>query len=517
MEHNQPPFSYYYDDGKEEMNQLDADIAERNLDEIPSYDEDFEYVQSEYVEGEDEVDFTQIACSPNQSLVQNILCELMDIDISFEKREAYLQQLHELQPNLVIEYVQNLCSSYEENCSSVLREFIQDLIRTSNIVHFIVKVQAAESICDTKLLYELLNQLVSKNIHDVEIIVAASKLKAAYEANNQNCPEELFPLLTFVLQHTLIHDKDKVEICQQCRNVHPFIRQVKLNDPGKWQVFLLQTLLHTYQDLKVADLELAEQQVEHDENDISKGVLYDFYLSLQQEEYTDYREKAQKWFLECEAKTIYENTQNVHHVSTEMESFMDILMSVDMQNKTVQEWYELYKRQPGFAGELCSMALQRMSVDMSVYGKASLNLKQIFVRCMLYIGTRDVDEQELLQQRMKEELEDAAMTCSSGHLIRLMNVFSGLENFIKVDPFVELKACVAHRLQRAIEQLSENEQDEVQEALLNPSDPSMMNALYKTFSHIHDQLQREYVGQSLMTEQQFTEQYREAIIAFTSK
>ena len=507
----------HHDDVSLNLSQLDIDILARSED-IPVYEEDIDYVEAEYIDEED-VDFTQIECTPQQSQVQDLLFALSDIDMSDETRDQRLQQLYDIQPNLVLEYVQNLCTSYEENQSSILRSFIKNLIKTCDIIHFIVKVQAAESIKDKDLLFFLLNQLMQQKTLDVEIIVACSKLKAVYKEADMILPVELYDVCRFILQHTLIKYNEKVLILQECaqkNNMLPFIRHCKLNDPRKWNVYLLQLLI-SYNDLTADDLIQAETQMD---DDISKGVLYDFYLSLnpEYEVFVPFINKAKAWFEDFASRGFYNNDQNVHHVSHELEAFLDILLSVDVGQKSIQEHFDNLKNQTQFKSNLCQLALQRLGVDMSVYGKSSMNLKQIFVRCMLYIHSRS-DDQELLTQRMAEELEDAAVTCSSGHLIRLMNVFSGIQNFVKIDPHLELRHCIFHRLQKAIESMPEDKRDLVLEILMEDDhekkDNSLIQHMYQTFAEIHDQLQNEYVGQSLLTLQQFTEHYRESVIAFS--
>ena len=502
-----------------EVNQkLLDDITNRSLDDIPVYDEDIDYIESEYVEEDYTVDFTNIETSKDQTKINEIMLELADIDIDDSKRDKYLDELNQSLPNLVIEYVQNLCSSYEENQSSILKQYIQQLIKSSTIIHFIVKLQAADSIKDINLLYFLLNQLIYQECKDVEMIVATAKIRSIYKHNENFLPECLNDVFRYILKHHLIKDVEKIEMCKECESSLPFLREVELEDPGKWGVFILQLLQNKYNDLEPEDIDRLESLVIS--NDISVGVLYDFLLGLTDcEKWQSYINKAKQWFEEHKEDAYYANEQNVHHVSSDTESYLDILMSVDLQHKTVQEWFDILKDK--FQTELCNMALQRMSVDLSVYGKASLNLKQIFVRSMLYIQSRSVEEQEFLSQRMKEELEDTALTCSSGHLIRLMNVFSGLDNFVKIDPHVELRACIFHRLQKAIESMPEEQQDLVLDALMQENEESkdslLQQSMYKTFAEIHDSLQKEYVGQSLLNEQQFTEQYRESIIAFSSR
>jgi hypothetical protein len=509
------------------MDELDQAILDRGEinDYIPD-EEEHDYEVAEYIE-EEAVDFTQIKATADQQQVQELLNRLNDIDISVEERDKQLQELYDLQPNLVIEYVNNLCSSYTENRSNFLREFIFNLIKDSQQIHFILKIQAADCIEDLNLLIYLLQEVPKMKAEDLDvaIIVAYSKVRLLYtQVYQHQVPPGLEKLFTFLLQNPMIKDVDKLTLLREILDPRPYVRLAKLTDPCKWFVFCLQilnywTMLQT-EDLEQAETLMIKSQTEKNELQLNMitGVLYDFYLSLEQPEFEAYKTKAKDWFASSQKKGLYQDEQNIHHVSAEVETFLETIWSVDLGSKTVNEWYDEYKKK--YDSQLCIMALERMSVDLSVYGSKSLNLKQIFVRSMLYIEQMgDQANQLLLKERMKEELEDAAQTCSTGHLIRLMNVFSGINNFVKVDPHAELRQCIFYRIQKAIEKMDDETKEKIVEALADEDtlkrDEVFQKYCYETFSIIHDSLQQEYVDQGLMTPQAFTEQYRDSLIAFS--
>ena len=74
----------------------------------------------------------------------------------------------------------------------------------------------------------------------------------------------------------------------------------------------------------------------------------------------------------------------------------------------------------------------------------------------VYVKIVDHLQYTELFRRLEEECIEMAETCSRGHLIRLMNVFSGFEDTtITIDPLIELKSLVHKRVQVYMETLKD--------------------------------------------------------------
>jgi hypothetical protein len=212
-------------------------------------------------------------------------------------------------------------------------------------------------------------------------------------------------------------------------------------------------------------------------------------------------------------------------------------------------------------------SLQRLEFDNSVYGKMYMKLSACLLKVVTKILQHSESQEELIK-RLKEELIEMSSTCSRGHLYRLMNVFSGFDgenSFITVDPTVELKSVINKRVElymasligkyekkpmkcvvqigddedtrfettateeqlqseqfkhlRVVEILESDEKveessredihDMVMDAWMNGDQAVLQKHLYSHLSIIHDELLQDYVGQNIMSEQDFTLAYRD--------
>lgn len=76
--------------------------------------------------------------------------------------------------------------------------------------------------------------------------------------------------------------------------------------------------------------------------------------------------------------------------------------------------------------EKINSSLLRIKIDQIIY-PGSQSLSTVFIKLIQLI--KQHEQKELLYQRLVEELIDMADTCSSGHITRLVNVFSGIDGF----------------------------------------------------------------------------------------
>ena len=73
------------------------------------------------------------------------------------------------------------------------------------------------------------------------------------------------------------------------------------------------------------------------------------------------------------------------------------------------------------------IALQRIELDRALYSKFTSTLSNILLKVWTYLIGHDNEEE--MQKRLLEELEEMSGTCSSGFASRLINVISGFAEF----------------------------------------------------------------------------------------
>jgi hypothetical protein len=112
-------------------------------------------------------------------------------------------------------------------------------------------------------------------------------------------------------------------------------------------------------------------------------------------------------------------------------------------------------------------------------------------------------------------------TCTSGHLIRILNVFSGWMEGIKLDVKIEIQSVVFHRLEKIIASLPEDQRDHIIQELGHidldieegVSQQHIQHHLFIPIAKLHDELLQDY--KSILDEQKFDEYFRNALLGFT--
>ena len=150
---------------------------------------------------------------------------------------------------------------------------------------------------------------------------------------------------------------------------------------------------------------------------------------------------------------------------------------------------------------------------------------------------------------MCEELVEMSDTCTTGHIYRLVNIFSGYDVEMKMPVEEEIKSCIFARLQKIISLKSDQEQDTIYEVIgsskdikekekkkvetytqlstdeeyidkellmKKEEDPEIEfnKLLGKDIHNLYEELRNEYVGQGIIEEQTYITYVRKAISSF---
>lgn len=228
-------------------------------------------------------------------------------------------------------------------------------------------------------------------------------------------------------------------------------------------------------------------------------------------------------------KTVYGNRQNVHDEDIESSTLNSLrfIFSINTPtNYTFEEVcddiVELSKDLEENSKNSIKSSILRIYLDQSLYN--GYNLKSILVKIYTIISTHR--DSTSLKIRLVEELIDMANTCSSGHLSRLVNVFSGFsidENLnvlnLKIGVKKEIQSVLVAKINYRIKKIEdENVKEKILEELCSSGNISEKKNLSFFFrSHIceiEEEIRNDYISQSLLTEQQFAEYFREAVVFF---
>ena len=208
------------------------------------------------------------------------------------------------------------------------------------------------------------------------------------------------------------------------------------------------------------------------------------------------------------SKNIFISSQNLHSVSVDIEAFVEKIIEFDTASLPT-----LLARYPHHEN-----TFDRITLDQQLYSSKALNISTLLLKCWSCIQLHEHHEE--LEKRLDQELTDMKDTCTSGHMVRLMNVFSGWMDGVKLDVKIEIQSVVFHRLQKMIESLDEDQRDSIIEELgkievaeEGVAQSTIQSCLFKDVAVLHDELLKDY--KTILEEQKFYEYFRNALLSFT--
>lgn len=241
--------------------------------------------------------------------------------------------------------------------------------------------------------------------------------------------------------------------------------------------------------------------------------------------------------------TLYNNRQNVHDevIDESIRKFILYLASLrsevnedgnhvtfaDAQreiheiSKNHEQSTEDFNEKRKSVMDCVKSSLLRISLDQTIYDGGQ-TLQSIFNKIWRLILSHE--HCDLLKTRMIEELVDMADTCSSGHVSRIVNVLCGFEidgkTFsIEIGWKKQIQSNLIARLTKRIKDHPEEEKrDTILEEMSTSGDitkkPELSTFFRNNLLPIRDELFNEFVGGKYVTEDDFEEFFRSAIIFF---
>lgn len=208
-------------------------------------------------------------------------------------------------------------------------------------------------------------------------------------------------------------------------------------------------------------------------------------------------------FVSRHERTLYTNTQNVHEI-TSIEHAVKMLTSDTLliQLDSILEWLQ------GIQHFTALSSFQRMMMDTGLF----YGYRMTELICYAVQRIRASSHKCELEKRLLEEMTEMNGWCSSGHVIRLVNVFHGIDPHIhlSVSVYDEIKATIFARYTTHLKTCSLELQEEVA-MCFSQEDKTLLLEFMDTYSS-YDEIKKEY---SFIDEREFEEAYQKAIRAYS--
>jgi hypothetical protein len=506
-----------------------------------------------------------------QQKQQLVYCFDVDIHTIWQQR---MHELYQLDAEVCKECIHDFCVTYTENHISTLRQALECIVR-DDVYDFLTRIQCAQALGNIFYVLEVCEAYKQDTKEDINFtifcdeIVRAVQIAEVADKSIQEYCEWIFSIksIPWVTKYKVFKS-----VCDyRVKSTHLLINLCKtivtINPLSKYTVLCLQLVRPDFKTLSSIFQRTKSHQDIHIQSDI-----FDQYL-----DYKEFKADAMKQLqiLGNGFRTL-DNDQNVHMVTADVDQWLDWLCNqTQIMNSTEQHKMnielciqQIVEHAKSLTAESSSpnptiqgiqQALQRIQFDNKCYGKQAMKLSTILCR-LWYIILHHEHQHELIQ-RLHQELNEMNNWCTTGHLVRLMNVFVGFDyTALSIDPKIELKSVVTKRLQNYLNEVQDqdivvktykpiedestnhinatmsslgkkftnmnlicssttvqevdetiNLYDIVMDAWVEQNDKVLQKYFYPQLSKIHDEVYADYVGQNIMSASDFSTYYRDII------
>jgi hypothetical protein len=210
-------------------------------------------------------------------------------------------------------------------------------------------------------------------------------------------------------------------------------------------------------------------------------------------------------FIEKRRQTVYTNAQNIHEITKVSQAIHALAKKTDKEEvaklniDTIYIWLQ--------SEPVALESYQRIILDTATYDGYTM----VDIMKYIWLAIQYSDHRLELENRWVEELIEMNGWCSTGHLVRLLNVLQGFDEdvVVKMDEKAELRSAVYARLQFSMKKLSQELQEELSMAFCG-EDKELLKEFVEEYSP-YDELRSEYreVEQSV-----FDDWYNEIIRSY---
>lgn len=214
---------------------------------------------------------------------------------------------------------------------------------------------------------------------------------------------------------------------------------------------------------------------------------------------------AQKYILQLgkvdrHSYNLYDNAQNVHNVEIEKSvvECIEYIASFDLMKHNNESITFEFVEQSILninKNDNIVVSLNRIALDRAVYGQVQITLQQILLKIWSFVSSHK--DEAVLKQRLIEELNDMAGTCSSGFASRLVNTLSGfIDVSLRISWSDQITANLSGRLNALIRELDDlDQQEKILEQMTNENisdKTALLEFLTKNISAIQGQMFQEF-------------------------
>jgi hypothetical protein len=485
------------------------------------------------------------------------------------KRDPLL--LNELYNNNIVSYIETPTASLKNNLYYLLRHPLIDFLKKIQILETIITYDSKSQSKTYENMIDLIYDVSSYNIiQQKELNVSTTVLfdtiknmmkkqfvKQIFEklTEEEITQQRLIQSFTNIFNSPYLNEDFKYKLFDSLKKDSNIIQNIKLVISKllvlhsfinyQYNLYICQYLLennHIQKQHLLHLVQIAKQDPgsRKEENENCIADIADFLISEKIENYSliDLKEfkqiglqlfEAIKWDSSVKHKNIYNNKQNIHSINIDktIKPFFDKLINMDFgerlpANIDDDKIHELIEQILKMSRDIIDKnnmklemtkierTIQRFILDNTVYTDKLVSLLQLLFRSYLYIIITNEGNEELLK-RFVEELYEMADTCSTGHLVRLANIFSGYDVNMHMDVEDELKSCIFHRLTIIINSKSEDEQDKIYD---NTMSEDFMKILSKDLVGLINELEKEYVESKIISSTVLQELFRRYIGMF---
>ena len=455
------------------------------------------------------------------------LLEMFNEDISILQRKEIIKELYNRDKNLIIECVNSVINSYNIQKNSFKKGILMWLINTKEF-NFPIRIRCIEYLDqENKSFSQDLYLNCLEQVKDEDII-----FKRQYEVGTTyfwnifkgivkrelQLSKELIDRLTNIWRSIvfdyLLEEGFRYKLLQSICNESTLVEDIHVDDKlkyafsdlslqVKWEdyryyIYIIQFIIKTNR-LNNTHLDILINIIKErklDNNGIAD--ISDFLIGLKEnnsryllfdniDEYTcKGKELLEKISFDGKgAKTIYNNSQNIHKIEVEssINPFIEKLVHLEINIPTDEDEYSnfidnIVDSIKDYSDDVLSMStdeqiriinsINRFMLDNTLYSKYSVSLINLLIRSYYYIQTHSSRDELML--RLCQELCDMADTCTTGHIYRLVNVFSAYDLTLTLPVEEEIKSCVYARLQKIISLKTEKEQELIFDCIGSPDE-----------------------------------------------
>ncbi len=220
--------------------------------------------------------------------------------------------------------------------------------------------------------------------------------------------------------------------------------------------------------------------------------------------------------------TVYDNKENVHNVSINqsIRGYLRTMCNEDtnplrLTFAEVKAQVLTYSKTRALTDKQrtkINSSLFRIEVDKFLY--ENQYMKNIFIRIYQLIEKeKDETVRNTLMQRTIEELIDMCKTCSSGHVLRIVNIVSGIYFHMRLGFKEQIEANLTQKLNKIIQnEMNKDDPDaeyDVIDEMTLPADQrkQMNKIIIKKLPKIKEGMFKEFVGDGHLSEDLFEEYF----------